>query len=118
MAQIQKESKILKVLIYLFVLVLFIWIGFPFYWMFLSSIKSPLELSLAPPSYWPKNPVFANYIDVWTAFPFLREMWNSFYITLLTIIVSLALTSTTSYALSRFNFRGKNFVIGFFLFHL
>jgi len=84
--------------------------------MFVSSIKSPLELSLAPPNYWPKAPLFSNYIDVWTAIPFLREMFNSFYITLLTILISLTLTSTTSYALSRFNFKGKNFVIGLFLF--
>jgi ABC-type glycerol-3-phosphate transport system permease component len=116
MAQIKKDPLVLKILIVLFVSVLFVWIGFPFYWMFVSSIKTPLELSLAPPSYWPKAPLFSNYINVWTAFPFLRDMWNSFYITLLTIFVSLALTSTTSYALSRFNFKGKNFVIGLFLF--
>jgi len=40
-------------------------------------------------------------------------MFNSFYITLLTIVISLSLTATTSYSLSRFNFKGKNFVIGF-----
>jgi len=116
MAQIQKGSVVLKILIFIFVLVLFVWIGLPFYWMFISSIKTPMEVSLAPPTYWPKTPVFSNYIDVWTAIPFLRELWNSLFITLLTIIISLALTSTTSYALSRFNFKGKNFVIGLFLF--
>ncbi|MCL2319879.1 MAG: carbohydrate ABC transporter permease [Treponema sp.] len=116
MAQIEKKSVLLKILIFIFVLVLFVWIGLPFYWMFISSIKTPMEVGLIPPSYWPKAPLFSNYIDVWTAIPFLREMWNSFYITLLTIFISLALTSTTSYALSRFNFKGKNFVIGLFLF--
>ena len=116
MAQIQKESIILKILIYLFVAILFVWVGFPFYWMFISSIKTPIELSYAPPSYWPSNPLFSNYIDIWTALPFLRAIGNSFYITLLTIFVSLALTTTTSYALSRFNFKGKNLFIGLFLF--
>lgn len=116
MSQIQKDPVILKILIYIFVFILFVWIGVPFYWMFLSSIKTPMELSMAPPSYWPKTPVFSNYIDIWTAIPFLREMLNSFFITLITICISLALTSTTSYALSRFNFKGKNFVIGLFLF--
>jgi ABC-type glycerol-3-phosphate transport system permease component len=116
MAQIQKDSVILKILIFLFVLVLFVWIGFPFYWMFISSIKTANEVSFIPPTYWPKEPVFKNYIDIWTAIPFLRMMFNSLYITFLTIVISLVLTSTTSYSLSRFNFRGKNFVIGLFLF--
>ena len=116
MAAIKKETIVLKILIYIFIVVLLVWVGFPFYWMFLSSIKSPMELSYAPPTYWPRNPLFSNYIDIWTALPFLRGMWNSFYITLLTILVSLALTTTTSYALSRFNFKGKNFVIGVLLF--
>jgi ABC-type glycerol-3-phosphate transport system permease component len=116
MAQIQKDSVILKIFIFLFVLILFVWIGMPLYWMFISSIKTPLELSLAPPTYWPREPLFKNYLDIWTAIPFLREMINSLYITFLTIIVSLALTSTTAYSLSRFNFKGKNFVTGLFLF--
>jgi len=116
MAQIHKDSVILKILIYLFVFVLFIWVGVPFYWMFVTSIKTPLEVSRIPPSYWPKNPVFSNYITVWSHIPLLRQMFNSFYITLLTIAISLALTATTSYSLSRFNFKGKNFVLGFLLF--
>ena len=116
MAQIQKDSIILKILIFLFVLILFVWIGVPFYWLFITSLKSASEVSLAPPSYWPRNPVFSNYIEIWTAIPFLKQMFNSLYITLLTIFISLALTATTSYSLSRFNFKGKNLVIGFFLF--
>jgi multiple sugar transport system permease protein len=43
-------------------------------------------------------------------------MFNSVFITLVTVFVSLTLTSTTSYALSRFTFKGKTFVIGAFLF--
>jgi multiple sugar transport system permease protein len=113
---IQKEPLTLKIFIGLFILILVVWIGLPFYWMFITSIKDPVEVSLAPPSWWPKAPVFRNYIDVWSSFPLLRGMFNSIFITLVTVFVSLTLTSTTSYALSRFNFRGKTFVIGAFLF--
>jgi len=116
MAQIEKESIVLKILIYIFILVLFVWIGLPFYWMFLSSIKPVSELTALPPTYWPRSPMFSNYVAVWTAIPFLQQMLNSLYITSLTVIISLVLTATTSYSLSRFNFKGKNFVIGFFLF--
>ncbi|GHV40095.1 ABC transporter permease [Spirochaetia bacterium] len=116
MALINKDPLALKIVIFIFVVVLFVWIGLPFYWMFISSIKTPLEVSQVPPTYWSKTPVFINYINIWTAIPFLREMFNSLFITVVTIIVSLALTTTTSYSLSRFKFKGKNFIVGLLFF--
>lgn len=116
MAEIRNDGATLKILTWLFILFLVVYVGFPFYWMFISSIKSPLEVSLAPPTYWPKAPRWINYVDIWTAIPFLREMFNSVFITIATVLVSLALTSTTAYSLSRFRFKGRDFVIGLFLF--
>jgi multiple sugar transport system permease protein len=116
MAEIRKDPPALIFLTALFILVLVIWIGFPFYWMFISSIKLPMELAATPPHWWPDQPIIKNYVDIWTAIPFTRELWNSFVITLMTVVVSMALTSTTAYALSRFNFRGKDFVVGLLLF--
>jgi len=116
MAQIEKEPIVLKIFIYIFITVLFVWIGFPFYWMVISSLKSPAELTAIPPTYWPRDPVFSNYITIWTAIPLARQLLNSVYITLLTVAISLVLTATTAYALSRFDFKGKNFIVGFLLF--
>jgi ABC-type glycerol-3-phosphate transport system permease component len=116
MAEIRRDPLTLKILVGLFVLVLVVYVGFPFYWMFISSIKSPLEVSMAPPTYWARAPRWANYAEIWTAIPFLREMFNSIFITIATVVVSLALTSTTAYSLSRFRFKGRDFVIGLFLF--
>ena len=82
MAYIRRESIALRLITYMFVAVIIIWVGFPFYWMFISSIKTPVEVSLAPPTYWPREPLFKNYLDIWIAIPFLRELFNSFFITI------------------------------------
>ena len=116
MAMIRRESTAMKLLVWFFIAFIVIWVGFPFYWMFISSIKTPIEVSMAPPTYWPREPLFKNYVDIWTAIPFVRELFNSFFITICTVALSLALTTTTGYSLSRFNFRGKDFFVGLLLF--
>ncbi len=116
MAEIHKESISAKTLVWLFIAFLVVFVGFPFYWMFISSIKSAQEVSLAPPTYWATHPRWLNYLEIWTAIPFLRELFNSVFITAATVFVSLLLTSTTAYSLSRFKFHGREFVIGLFLF--
>ncbi len=116
MAGMQRDPLPLRILTWFLVALLVVWVGFPFYWLFLSSIKTPLEVSLAPPTYWPKQVVFKNYIDIWTEVTFLQALYNSFFITAMTVLVSLALTTTTGYALSRFDFKGKDFFVGVLLF--
>jgi multiple sugar transport system permease protein len=119
MSLVRRDPLPLRILTWFLVAVLLVWIGFPFYWMFVSSIKTPIEVSLAPPTYWPREPVFKNYVDIWTALPFppfLVALYNSFFITTVTVLVSLALTTTTGYALSRFDFKGKDLFVGVLLF--
>lgn len=116
MAEIRKDPFVLKALVWIFVILLVIYVGFPFYWMFISSIKSPSEVSLAPPTFWAENPRWANYLDIWTIIPLLRQLFNSVFITVTTVLVSIAMTSTTAYSLSRFHFKGRDFVIGLLLF--
>ena len=104
------------ILRHLFVFVIVVWVGFPFYWMFISSIKTAQELSLAPPTYWPIEPLFRHYVNIWTAIPFLRSLFNSFYVTVCTVVLSLVLTTSTGYSLSRFKFRGRDTILGLLLF--
>ena len=116
MAGMSRDPLPLQILTWILIAVLLVWVGFPFYWLFVSSIKTPLEVSMAPPTYWPKAPVFSNYLEIWTEIPFLQALYNSFFITVVTVLVSLALTTTTGYSLSRFDFKGKDFVVGLLLF--
>ncbi len=116
MGVMRREPLALRILTWALIALLVVWVGFPFYWLFISSIKTPLEVSLAPPTYWPKEPIFRNYVGIWTEVTFAQALYNSFFITMVTVVTSLALTTTTGYALSRFDFKGKDFVIGLLLF--
>jgi multiple sugar transport system permease protein len=95
---------------------LVVWVGFPFYWLIITSLKPRTELFLTPPSWFPAAPEWSRYQEIWSFLPLGRYMLNSIIVTVLTVILSVFLTSTAAYALSRFQFRGKTAFLGMLLF--
>lgn len=49
----------------------------PFIWGVLSSFKTANELSLIPPTLFPKQLAWENYTQVLSGSDFLRNYWNS-----------------------------------------
>jgi len=60
---------------------------------------------------WDRGSGFQSYKILFTATPFLRWAWNSFLVTLVVTLTGVVLASTAGYALSRFNFMGKQFTM-------
>ncbi len=100
-----------RVLFYLVVLVIFIYTIFPFYWAIVTSLTLPSEAFQTPIRYWPQQPTFQNYISVFTAQPFARNLLNSLIVAGGTVILSLLIGSMAAYALGKFRFRGKQIVM-------
>jgi ABC-type glycerol-3-phosphate transport system permease component len=55
-----KGSLFSRIMIPLGTVILLVWVGFPFYWLIITSLKSPAELFLTPPSWFPKFPFNAD----------------------------------------------------------
>ncbi len=60
---------------------------------------------------WDKGSSFNSYKTLFTDTPFLKWVWNSFLVTLVVTLTGVVLASTAGYALSRFNFIGKQFTM-------
>jgi len=87
----------------------------PMAWMFLTSIKSQFAALQYPPQWWPAEPTLQNYwrlVDPSDSIgqEFLRYFWNSFYVSLLTTILGVAVAVPAAYAFSRFRFPGRTFL--------
>lgn len=88
---------------------------FPLLWVIMASLRpSDQAFSL---DFIPKNPSLQNYVDVITNpdFPFLSYASNSVIVAVLTMIVGLSFALPAAYALSRFEFLGKQGVLLSFL---
>ena len=103
-------------LIYLALAALSVWILFPFYWIFMTSIKTPVDVIAAPPKF-TFDPTIENYKALFvkeqesgyaSSRPdFLLYFKNSAILASCAVLVSVAAGLPAAYILARYNFRGK-----------
>ena len=88
---------------------------FPIIWTFLTSLKLNEDVVTAQLQYIPKNPTFANYLDLWSRRSFLTLFTNSAIVTVITVTICLVVGASAAYAFSRYRFPGRDSLIITFL---
>lgn len=97
-----------SVLLFMLMLILAILFVIPFLWTAASSLKSYGEIYRYPPTLLPRTPVWVNYELIFTKVPFLRFIYNSLVISLLTVLGATASSALVGYAFSRFRWPGRD----------
>ena len=112
--RIRSAKTLKRVLTYLAVLLVALVVLVPYAWMISGSFKETLELQSSDvtvprlrPSWIPRNPTLRNYREVNRTVPMLRYFRHSIIISIGTMAAATLLALPASYALSRFNFRGR-----------
>jgi trehalose/maltose transport system permease protein len=100
-----------RTLFYVVLAIIFVYIVFPFYWAFRSSISPDGELFVTPVHYWPNAPTFDHYAQVLGDGQFIRALGNSTIVAGATTLLSLFIGTVGAYALGRFRFRGRLVVL-------
>lgn len=113
----KKQTGVKRILlVYLPLVLLMVFILFPFYWTFVTSVKPEDELYGAVVTYWPKHITFEAYTKLFTTtVDFLTAMKNSFIVASLTTIVALTASTLAAYAFSRYQFIGRKLLMSIFL---
>jgi multiple sugar transport system permease protein len=104
-----------KALIWVFLVLVCIYCLIPFAWMLSTSLKTESEAFRIPPTWIPLEPTIDSYIGIWVRKNFGIYFLNSTIISLATAILSTFFGALAGYGFSRFIFRGRKFLIGFFL---
>lgn len=102
------RTQILKILLYVFLLILVAVILFPVCWLVLNSLKTNQEMFLNSLSL-PKKWMFENYVTAWNK-GLVSYFANSIIVGVLSIGIILALSSMMAYGLTRFNLPGSGFL--------
>lgn len=97
-----------SILLYALMLLLSIIFMFPFYWTVVSSLKTPQELAVFPPTWLPETAQWENYGTVFTRVPFLRWAWNSVFVVVLSTAGTVISASLVAYSFARFRYRGRD----------
>ena len=98
-------------LFYLLVIVIAVYALFPFYWVVRSSFTPEVNLFQTPVKYFPPHPTLANYRGALSANFFQDALINSTIVAGTVTLLSLAIGSFAAYALGRFKFHGRSFVM-------
>ena len=110
------KKNIYHICFYLCVLIFVLYSVGPIIWMLLSSLRSKAEFFNIPPTIFPKQFTFINYILLFKETNFIRFLLNSVYIAIGTIFISVLVSTLAAYSLTRFNYRGRNLFTIFSLF--
>lgn len=110
-----KQSLGKKLKIYIPLGILLVFILFPFYWTFITSVKPEADLYGAV-TYWPRHFTWDSYKNLFTtSVNFLAAMKNSLIVAAATTVVSLTASTLAAYAFSRYRFAGRRIMMALFL---
>ena len=94
---------------YFWLLVILVFCIFPYFWMFMTSVK-PRELLLVYPPVWiPNDFDFSHYLAVFYKMPFFLYLKNSLFVAMVTTLFCILIASLSGYAISRIKFQGKKY---------
>ena len=103
-----------RVLFYFLLLIVTVYLLFPFYWAIVSSLKTENQLQMTPATFIPRNPgtdeiapTLANYSAVFQNEAFGRGLINSTLVASSVVVLSLVIGAFAAFALGKLRFRGK-----------
>ncbi len=114
-AKYSAGNIITKTIIWIFLIAVCIYCLLPFAWMLSTSLKTEAEAFRIPPTWLPLKLTVDSYIGIWMRKNFDTYFVNSTIISLATAVLSTFFGAFAGYGFSRFFFRGRRFLIGFFL---
>lgn len=82
----------------------------PLVWTLSTSLKSPGEVYIFPPTWIPKEILWSNYYRAVTAIPFFLYLWNTVFITALSIVGKVASITLVAFAFARLRWWGRDFM--------
>jgi multiple sugar transport system permease protein len=102
---IKKVTRFIALMIYL------IFALIPLYWIIITSLKGPKEIYTFPIKYLPEIISFESYRQLFAFTNFAIYFRNSLVIALIASFVTLLITVFSGYAISRYGFRFKKYIL-------
>ncbi|NMO94906.1 carbohydrate ABC transporter permease [Paenibacillus lemnae] len=114
--KIRRKQPFFQIFLWLYALVSV----YPLIWMLFYSFKDNNEIFVTNPFGFPKKLRFENYVSAMTEFNVPKYFLNSVFVSVVTVIGTIAIALLFAYAVARMRFRGKTLaqmyiVIGMFV---
>ena len=96
-------------------IIFFILLLLPIYWMLIGSFQDLRGLMAMPPRMIPNNPSLNNYVFFFNNWPVIKWIYNTIFVTIFTVIISVSISLLTAYVFAFYKFKMKNVLWAIFL---
>lgn len=114
-ARVRNRKALITIGIYGLLLVVCFFCLLPIMWTFFTSLKDDSVIMTYPPRWIPKSPTLEQYKKVILFSNMPHYFKNSISVACVTVGLTLLIACHASYAIARFDFLGKHFLIFFIL---
>lgn len=87
----------------------------PLVWLLFFSLKNSQEVFELPPFALPSKPRWENYESVWSQGNISKYFFNSVWITVVSVVLTILLASLVTFAMTRMRWKLRPFVLGLFM---
>lgn len=106
------KQKALRIILYVFVILMALIILYPYLVMFCTALKNRAEIYAAKGTVFPITWVWTNFTDIWSKAPLLRYFLNSIAVSGGSTLIAIFCGIPAAYALARMKFKGQKFFLG------
>ncbi|MBE6904435.1 MAG: carbohydrate ABC transporter permease [Ruminococcaceae bacterium] len=115
-----KKQKFLRVLLYLFMIVLVLFTLLPLVYVVMTAFKPIDEIIKFPPTFFVKRPTADNFADLMnavgsSAVPFIRYIFNSVFTSVMSVVLTVLFCSMGAYGLVKHKVPFANFFFALIL---
>ena len=102
------SGKVLRIVMFIFLIITCIFTLYPYFVMLFSSLKDQQTIFSIPPTVFPRTWHWDNYLTVWTAIPLARYFLNTVLVSFGATALCIVCAIPAAYAMSRMQFKGRN----------
>jgi len=113
-SSLHHEQLVKRVLQWSILSVTLVIVIFPLYWMLLTAFDPPTLGYNAQISLLPKQITLAAFIQLLTEYEFMRWMWNSAMVAIISTLLAVVVGGLAAYSLSRLRYPGRGLLAGIF----
>lgn len=106
-----KYDLISNIIVVIFAILAFM----PLVWLVLNSLKVSADIYKMPPDWIPKYIYWGNYKELFKNQPAFRWLFNSFFVSFMTTIITVIFSSLAAYAFAKLRFKGSKFIYLMFI---
>jgi len=107
--QVQSRyTKTVSTILYALLILCAIAMLLPFVWMLSASLKLDKDVFTFPIEWFPSNPRWENYLEIWTTIPLGTFIKNTAKLTVIVTFLQLLTSSFAAYAFAKLQFKGRD----------